>query len=386
MYRRQDDVSTNVTYGISVLEPMVEIGIGTPPQKFTMIFDTGSSDTWVPGMNCDEKDGCISGRTFDRQKSSTEQSFDEHIPFIARYGSGNVTGTYFKDTVTFGDNTQLKDQSLVVANHTTGSFASQAPGNKLLMDGILGAGFPGLMTSNQLLNTSMVPVPISLYENKVISKPLFSVYTGPLGSSAGSILFGDVHSIASGETYTAPVVKSKAFNGDDSKIYQWRVHVNKISLVGNSNKTKDNDNEKVVLEYADNQHSFHVDTGTPVSRLPAKEADHLAISMFGEENLVRNEEAGVGYIVKDCSKFTPDNTPSLSINLSGTSSKSFNLDLDVNDLLVVNSKEEDTCVFIFGEGDSYMIGNLALSKYVTVFNFGDETISFSDIGNNDDTA
>lgn len=290
--------------------------------------------------------------------------------------------------MTFGDNTQLKEQSVVVANHTAGSFATQVPESTLVMDGILGAGFPGLMVSNQLSKkSSMVPVPMSLYENKVISKPLFSVYTGPLGGSSGSILFGGVHSIASGrETHTAPVLKSKAFNGDDSEFYQWRIHVNKISLVGSSNKTKGSDIEKTVLEYADSKHSFHVDTGTPVSRLPAKEADHLALSLFGEENLVRNEEAGVGYIIKDCSKFTPDNTPSLSISVSDTSSKSFNLELDVYDLLLLNSEKEDTCIFIFGEGHDYMIGNLALSKYVTVFNFGDKTISFSDISDSDDTA
>merc|ERR1719203_2460988 len=87
------------------------IHIGTPPQEFTVIFDTGSSNLRVPKVNCQN---CgywfINGgkSKYDEAKSSTftKDGSDFHI----QYGSGDVKGYMSVEKITLADDIEVNNQ------------------------------------------------------------------------------------------------------------------------------------------------------------------------------------------------------------------------------------------------------------------------------------
>ena len=75
------------------------VSIGTPAQDFTVIFDTGSSNLWVPAKGCLSA-ACLVHPKFD--KSSSSSFVDDGRKIDIPYGKGEVAGKVGVDTVTFG--------------------------------------------------------------------------------------------------------------------------------------------------------------------------------------------------------------------------------------------------------------------------------------------
>ncbi|XP_042688199.1 pepsin A-5 [Centrocercus urophasianus] len=153
------------------------ISIGTPSQDFTVIFDTGSSNLWVPSVYCKSL-ACSNHNRFNPYKSSTYVSTNETI-YIA-YGTGSMSGILGYDTVTVS--------SIDVENQIFGLSESE-PGYFFYycnFDGILGLAFPSISSSGA------TPVFDNMMNRHLVSQDLFSVYLSKDGESGSFVLFGGI--------------------------------------------------------------------------------------------------------------------------------------------------------------------------------------------------
>ncbi|KAJ1427175.1 Saposin-like type B, region 1 [Sesbania bispinosa] len=154
--------------------------IGTSPQKFTVIFDTGSSNLWVPSSKCTFSVACYFHAKY---KSSLSNTYRKNGTAAAiQYGTGAISGFFSYDNVRVGD-IVVKNQEFIEA--------TREPGVTFLVakfDGILGLGFQEISVGNA------VPVWYNMVEQGLIKEPVFSFWLNrkPDEEEGGEIVFGGV--------------------------------------------------------------------------------------------------------------------------------------------------------------------------------------------------
>ncbi|KAJ5827069.1 hypothetical protein N7447_003832 [Penicillium robsamsonii] len=249
-----------------------EISIGTPPQTFKVVLDTGSSNLWVPSSQCSSI-ACFLHTKYDSSSSSTYEK--NGTEFEIRYGSGSLSGFVSKDTLQIGD-LKIEGQDFAEATNEPGlAFAFGR------FDGILGLGYDTISVNK------MVPPFYHMINQKLVDEPVFAFYLGDAnkeGDNSEATFGGIDESHYTGELIKIPL-RRKAY---------WEVELNSIAL---GNNVAELENTGVIL-----------DTGTSLIALPSTMAELL------------NKEIGAtkgftGQYSVECDK--RDSLPDLTFTLGG---------------------------------------------------------------------
>ncbi|KAF9578350.1 hypothetical protein BGW38_005892, partial [Lunasporangiospora selenospora] len=151
-----------------------EIQIGTPKQTFEVVFDTGSSDLWIPSIKCNEE-GCLTHRRYSGQRSSSFASVVPTRPFEIEYGTGEVSGVISEDVVTLGGLTSKKPIRFAESLATSSLFG------RAVFDGVFGLAYQEMSSSGER------PPFLALMDQHAVRRGLFGFY---MGAGHGELAIG----------------------------------------------------------------------------------------------------------------------------------------------------------------------------------------------------
>ncbi|KAJ3277505.1 Vacuolar protease A [Borealophlyctis nickersoniae] len=327
-----------------------EITIGTPPQTFSVVLDTGSSNLWVPSTRCSSI-ACWLHRRYDRTQSST---FKENgTEFAIRYGSGSLEGIISNEVLGVAD-LKIKDQDFGESTKEPGiTFAVGR------FDGIFGLAYDNIAVNR------VVPPFYNMINQKLLDEPLFGAWFGDNsnGGEGGEITFGGIDdSHYKGDISWAPVIR---------KGY-WEVELQNVTLDGAG--------IGVTTKRA------AIDTGTSLCALPTAEADAINTRIGGRKN-------AQGQYIIDCS--TVPNLPQLVFTFGGKDFKLADYPWLSAPAELYTGKDYVLKVGGFGGGEQcvsgfmgldipapagplWIVGDVFLRRYYTVYDLGKNRVGFAE--------
>jgi len=324
------------------------ITIGTPAQDFLVVFDTGSSNLWVPSSKCSFLDvPCDLHHKYHDDRSSTYVA--NGTTFSIQYGSGEMSGFLSQDTVNVGGLNVLRQ---------TFAEATAEPGVTFVaakFDGILGLAFQSISVDN------VVPVWYNLMYQGLVQQNVFSVWlsdiSDPDAQTGGELLLGGIDSTK----YTGALTYVPLTN----ETY-WQFGLDDVTIAGTAQKFCPNGPCKAIL-----------DTGTSLLVGPTEAIKAINAKLGGIEIPATGE-----YIIP-CKKIPL--LPNIGFVING---KSFVLTAKQY-VLQITQDGETSCISGFmgmdippPTGPIWIIGDVFIAAYYSVFDFENSRIGLAKFNGN----
>lgn len=303
------------------------VSIGTPPQNFLVIFDTGSSNLWVPASSCTAI-ACRLHKKYNAAASSTYVA--NGTTFDIQYGSGSVKGFVSQDTVTWGG-VKITNQLFAEITAEKGTAFDLAK-----FDGILGMAWQTISVNN------LVTVFQNLYSQGSVPDNSFAFYLTRVAGQAGSTLTlgGYNTSLSQNDWHYVPLLATD----------YWRISIDQI-VVGTT-------------QIKASKIKGIVDSGTSL--------------LVGSYELVTEIKKQIGTVASDCSNL--NTLPTVSITIGGIL---YNL-AAADYVLEISSGGQNQCINGFDAtvfppelADTIILGDLFIRKFYTHFDFGNKQIGFA---------
>jgi len=305
------------------------ITVGNPGQDFDVIFDTGSSNLWINGDEC-QSASCLAHRRFVSSKSSSYRRLDTEMN--VQFGTGEIDGNLAQDTFQLGP---------VQVLHQTFGLITSEQGDVFMtgkFDGILGLSFPALSASGY------TPVFDNVMQQHLLTHNMFSFYYSALPRQESAIVLGQPAT----DLYEGPLTFV-----DVSKQFYWELHMKDIKLNGVPQNMCGPDYCKVV-----------VDTGTSLLTGPSDKITALLDTIDIDDN---------------CADFST--LPSLTYVLAD-SRGTYEFELDPDFYVIKSRATTETGGARFckpgfmaldvppDRGPLWILGDIFMRKYYTVFSRG----------------
>jgi hypothetical protein len=304
-----------------------EVDIGTPAQKFNVVYDTGSANLWVPN----KKFGLHP--VYDHSKSSTYKP--NGTVFKIEYGSGPVSGYQSNEMVNIGG-LVVDNLDFAEVNVTKGLGVGYDIGK---FDGILGLGWDAISVNH------MEPAFHKLVDGAKLDSNVFAFYLQP---QAG-LLQGKSELLIGG-------IDKKHYSGEISYVPLSSETYWEVELQGAT--TSDGTSFSAVKKAV-------IDSGTSLLAGPKADVKALA-KLVGATPFLKGE-----YLIP-CNS----SAPSINFQLGG---KTYTL--DKNDYVI---PDQTICLWgVVGidipapAGPLWILGDVFMRKYYSIFDWDNKQMGFA---------